>query len=644
MNKDIEIVVSYHKPSKVFQSDALKPMQLGKATAKIDLGFRGDDTGDNISHKNKYYGEYTAFYWLWKNSRADVKGFMHYRRLLDLASVDGKDKVIALEDIESPEQVVLDLGLNNKNISKIMENADVIIKNAENINGFGGNIEEQYKAYHTPEYLDYAMAIIKQDFPDIYPAAKRILAGNIGWFKNLVIMKAQLFDALCEFKFGVLEKLEEKVDVNRPEIASGWRYTTRYAAFIGERLTMFFVEYLREQGVKIAEFPVVNIVPRGTDIEDEKNFTTDAYIEDSMKEIIEPIFGTDAVSVMMAVNNKYAPYCSVMLQSIIDNASPVNKYDIIIVSNNISDKNKKLLELMARPNISIRVIDINRYISDMDMGVFYTREWFSIETYYRIFIPKLFEKYKKVLYLDCDMVANRDIAELYATDIGDNWWGVTRENVVSVLCFINNTFWNKTFLPYLENVLQMDCAFDYFQSGVMIWNIKKTIEDDVINKCLARIKEIEKPLCVDQCIMNSVANGKNIFWVPQNWNAPWDASFHWLDGKGHPAYDTVMRLLENPFIMHFCSEIKPWTDPCLTNAHLFWQYARKTPFYEIILEILRKNKTEEEGKYKKRLKIAKFRIKKYNILRVLTLGAVKSFKRKKKKYRDEINQIEKMYE
>jgi lipopolysaccharide biosynthesis glycosyltransferase len=472
-----------------------------------------------------------------------------------------------------------------------MDDADVIIRKKLNIHDwFDGNLEEQYKVCHIPEYLDYAMDIIRRDFPKIVPIAETVLADYFGHFVNLVIMKSSLFDAMCEFRFGVLEKLEKMVDVNQPEIVDGWQYTARYAAFVGERLTMFYIEYLRRQGQKIAEFPVVNIAPRGTNINEDKNYGENAYTRKAEQEVIEPVFGKGAITAVMATNDKYAPYAGVMLQSIIENANPNKNYDIVIVSGEITGKNKKMLESMARPNVSVRVIDVSRSVYGIGADTFFLHLHFTIETYYRFFIPKLFAKYDKVLYLDCDMVSLRDIADLYETNIGKNWWGVARENIISCLGFTDGTWEKHTFLPYMKDTLKMDSPFDYFQAGVMIWNVNACVKDDVMDRLLARLKQIGKPHYVDQDVMNSLANGKHIYWLSKNWNVAWSVPFFWWKSEGTEAYKTAMHLLENPFILHYCSCIKPWNEPNRPNAHYFWKFARKTPFYELLMiEVMRYN-------------------------------------------------------
>ena len=58
------------------------PVGLGEGEFSKD--WIRDNTGDNISEKNKYYGEYTFHYWLWKNYLDKIGdgwiGFCQYRK------------------------------------------------------------------------------------------------------------------------------------------------------------------------------------------------------------------------------------------------------------------------------------------------------------------------------------------------------------------------------------------------------------------------------------------------------------------------------------------------------------------------------------------------------------------------------------
>lgn len=78
----INIYVSMHKDSYVAPNKYLIPIQVGTALAEEEIpGVLHDNTGINISAKNKRYCELTAQYWAWKNVKdADYYGFWHYRR------------------------------------------------------------------------------------------------------------------------------------------------------------------------------------------------------------------------------------------------------------------------------------------------------------------------------------------------------------------------------------------------------------------------------------------------------------------------------------------------------------------------------------------------------------------------------------
>ena len=78
---NIKIAIAYHKPATILKGKNIFPLHVGKAISDVDLGIQGDNTGDNISEKNPLYCELTGIYWLWKNTTADYKGLMHYRRI-----------------------------------------------------------------------------------------------------------------------------------------------------------------------------------------------------------------------------------------------------------------------------------------------------------------------------------------------------------------------------------------------------------------------------------------------------------------------------------------------------------------------------------------------------------------------------------
>ena len=64
-----KILVCVHKKDFFISDELYMPIQVGKSISNVDLGIQGDDSGDNISAKNREYCELTAYYWAWDISR-----------------------------------------------------------------------------------------------------------------------------------------------------------------------------------------------------------------------------------------------------------------------------------------------------------------------------------------------------------------------------------------------------------------------------------------------------------------------------------------------------------------------------------------------------------------------------------------------
>ncbi len=105
--------------------------------------------------------------------------------------------------------------------------------------------------------------------------------------------------------------------------------------------------------------------------------------------------------------------------------------------------------------------------------------------------------------MDSDIIIKDDIAKLYNVDLQDNYVAATRDFYVPILTELNETFGN-----YLIESLQLNNCKDYFQAGVMIFNIDLCIKNNIKNLLIRQLNEVKTPFIVDQDILNLVCLGK----------------------------------------------------------------------------------------------------------------------------------------
>ena len=73
---------------RVIKVDGGVPIEVGAANRNNFIYQLHDNTGENISTENEYYGELTGLYWIWKNTDIqddDIVGFCHYNKCLAIS-------------------------------------------------------------------------------------------------------------------------------------------------------------------------------------------------------------------------------------------------------------------------------------------------------------------------------------------------------------------------------------------------------------------------------------------------------------------------------------------------------------------------------------------------------------------------------
>ena len=203
------------------------PVGLGKNIS--NNFFQRDDTGNNISTKNPYYGEYTFHYWLWKNEIKKLKekkwiGFCQYRKYwsLKINKIETKNfnelKQNVLRDIpEDFDDYDTILGnsmyINKFKLSKLLKkNFLKIIKNPSLIfNEKKRNIKFHFDTMHGDGNLDKAISLLdksdRADFNYFVNSEVSFNPHNMFICKSSVILEKyynSIFPWLkrCEKEFG----------------------------------------------------------------------------------------------------------------------------------------------------------------------------------------------------------------------------------------------------------------------------------------------------------------------------------------------------------------------------------------------------------------------------------------------------------
>ncbi len=185
MSDKIKILVAAHKADPEIRSDDIyMPIHVGKALhPDVDLGFQGDDTGDNISEKNPSYCELTAMYWGWKNLKdVDIIGLAHYRRYFDMSIPDiikyAKQGRIIVSDYYVASYSNLD------HLTSFIGREDVYI--------MLDTILELYPNFRK-EMIDY------------------FYNSNQYSVFNMIVAEKRIFDEYCDFLFPLLNKIQHRL-------------------------------------------------------------------------------------------------------------------------------------------------------------------------------------------------------------------------------------------------------------------------------------------------------------------------------------------------------------------------------------------------------------------------------------------------
>ena len=217
-----------------------------------------DNTGMNISEKNSYYGEYTFYYWVWKNllnkTSNDIwigfSGYRYHWSQDNKIHSDELNKIISKENFKefilkkipnkwNDYDVILgeEMYVNNWKFSKILKHAkNKFLKNPKFFIKKNQNIKLHFDVFHGDGYLDKAISLLKEeerkDFSDFVNNKSSFNRENLFFCRSPKIMN-NYFNSVFEW----LEKCEKEFGFN----LHGYSLKRLYA-FLAERYLSFWFQ------------------------------------------------------------------------------------------------------------------------------------------------------------------------------------------------------------------------------------------------------------------------------------------------------------------------------------------------------------------------------------------------------------------
>lgn len=272
----------------------------------------------------------------------------------------------------------------------------------------------------------------------------------------------------------------------------------------------------------------------------------------------------ESIPIFFAADNGYVPFLSVALHSLLENASQDYVYQIIVLSQDISEENQARLRGLAGENADLRFVPMAGQIHGIT-DRFSNRlrcDYFTMTIYYRLFIPVMFPEYDKGIYLDGDIVVPGDISELYCHELGDHLIGACRD--LSVLHI-------PEMMDYMDNGVGVGRT-KYINSGVLLMNLKALREAELDRRFLELLTTYHfSTIAPDQDYLNVLCKDK-ILYLDECWNA--------MPNEHRTP-------LQAPKLIHYNLYRKPWCYESVPYGAYFWKYAPGSGFLKEILDYQR---------------------------------------------------------
>ncbi|MDE7311143.1 MAG: glycosyltransferase [Eubacterium sp.] len=275
------------------------------------------------------------------------------------------------------------------------------------------------------------------------------------------------------------------------------------------------------------------------------------------------------IPIIMATDRNYLLPTSVTVWSVLENGSIQYTYVFyFLVNAELQGMDQGLFREFQQkhPNFEYHYLTV---APEIFKEAALTNTHVTIETYYRLLIGRLLPDYDKCLYLDGDLIVQCDAAILFDIEMEENYLAAVKD--IGMQCGQGSYYTDH------KKELGFDSMDTYFNAGVIVFNLKKIREKDMVSRFL---KAIEKKYTIeDQDILNVTCLGK-VHYLPLKYNvfSGFIGRIEFINCGAYNKEDLENVEAGNIAVIHYAGgKDKPWRNHRGKKADVWWEYVGRMP-------------------------------------------------------------------
>lgn len=285
------------------------------------------------------------------------------------------------------------------------------------------------------------------------------------------------------------------------------------------------------------------------------------------------------MNILFSSDDNYARHLGVAMYSLLWHNKQTEIIRLFVVDNNISPDNKeKIIKVVSEfDNAELSFISFKQWADQLHLNMAWP---ISLSSYARLFVGEMLpEDVDRVVYLDCDIVVNGDLNDLWKTYLADKVLGAVQDQVS------NN----------VKTSIGIGVSDPYFNAGMLLIDLINWRNNDFGKQCLSFINSHDGGVIHhDQGVLNGLLKD---LWLklPLKYNVmtihymlPYNKIRNFYMDES-PFYDSqeINKAKENPIIIHYTPSFTshPWEKHCKhPYSYIYHGFLNKTPWKGYKLE------------------------------------------------------------